>query len=250
MTSATQDIDSEYESIELDTLPSTQTLDKIGEYTVLDRMGDKHTFKSIYDGPDSDNRVLVVFIRHFYCGSCREFVRALSNTISPFHLQNLPTPTSIVIIGLGDPGLIDSYVTQTRCPFPIYVDPTMNLYTDLDMVTSVSLGARPEYFHKSMACVVAQSFVNWMKHMGTGLMTKGGNTGQNGAEILFETGEDGKKTVTWCHRMANARNHTGMPGLRKVLDPEGLVLRKKAWTSIQNESFKTPEVRIQAGEVV
>ncbi|KAJ5805521.1 uncharacterized protein N7503_003123 [Penicillium pulvis] len=215
------------EDVAINTPPSAETLDKISEFTVLDRKGEKHTFKSIYDGPESDERVLVVFIRHFFCGSCREFVSALSN-IKPASLQKLPTPTSIVIIGLGDPGLIDSYVTQTKCPFPIYADPTMKIYTELDMIVSRAMGARPQYFRKSMACVVAESLVNWVKHMRTGLMFKGGATGQNGGEFLFEPGPggDGGKVVTWCHRMGDVRNHTSMEGLREVIDPEGLVLGK------------------------
>ncbi|KAJ5661221.1 uncharacterized protein N7484_000593 [Penicillium longicatenatum] len=212
--------------IAIDTPPSAETLNKIREYTVLDRKGEQHSFKSIYDGPDSE-RVLVVFIRHFFCGSCREFITALSK-ISPTSLQTLPTPTSIVIVGLGDPGLIDSYVRQTNCPFPIYTDPSMKLYTELELVVSKAMGPRPAYFRKNMACVVAESFFNWVKHAGTGLMFKGGKTGQNGGEFLFESapGGDGGKVVSWFHRMGGARDHTSMEGLRGVLDPEGLVLGK------------------------
>lgn len=54
--------------VAIDTPPSAETLKKISEYTVLDRKREKHTFKSIYDGPVSDKRVLVIFIRHFFCG--------------------------------------------------------------------------------------------------------------------------------------------------------------------------------------
>lgn len=59
--------------VAIDTPPSAETLNKISEFTVLDRKGEKHTFKSIYDGPGSDGRVLVVFIRHFFCGVCSYF---------------------------------------------------------------------------------------------------------------------------------------------------------------------------------
>lgn len=53
-----------------DTPPSVKELQKVENYKVLDSKGDSHTFKSIYDGPQSTARVLVIFIRHFFCGVC------------------------------------------------------------------------------------------------------------------------------------------------------------------------------------
>jgi hypothetical protein len=48
--------------------PSVDTIHKVEDYMVLNNKGEKHSFKSIYDGPDSTGRVLVIFIRHFFCG--------------------------------------------------------------------------------------------------------------------------------------------------------------------------------------
>jgi hypothetical protein len=48
--------------------PSVDTIRKVENYPILDNKGEKHSFKSIYDGPDSTGRVLVIFIRHFFCG--------------------------------------------------------------------------------------------------------------------------------------------------------------------------------------
>lgn len=49
-------------------LPSREVLDKIKDYIVLDRDGKTHTFKSLYSGPNVARRVLVIFVRHFFCG--------------------------------------------------------------------------------------------------------------------------------------------------------------------------------------
>jgi hypothetical protein len=49
-------------------LPTPETCRKIEDYQVLDREGKKHSFKSVYDGPSSADRVVVIFIRHFFCG--------------------------------------------------------------------------------------------------------------------------------------------------------------------------------------
>ncbi|KAJ3552300.1 hypothetical protein NPX13_g11151 [Xylaria arbuscula] len=59
---------------ELDTnndLPSLQVLKAIENYTVFDHAGKTHPFKSLYSGHNVARRILVIFIRHFFCGvSC------------------------------------------------------------------------------------------------------------------------------------------------------------------------------------
>lgn len=49
-------------------LPSAETIRRIGDYIVLDRHGKTHTFKSLYTGRNVARRVLIVFVRHFFCG--------------------------------------------------------------------------------------------------------------------------------------------------------------------------------------
>ncbi|KAJ5309408.1 ATP-dependent DNA helicase mph1 [Penicillium atrosanguineum] len=192
--------------------PSAEKLRQIEDYTVLDKEG---------------NRVLVIFIRHFFCGSCQEFVRALAGSMKPEDLLKLPVSTSIVLVGCGGPALIDHYTKETGCPFPIYADPTRKLYADLDLITSYALGERPEYFRMGMVRLVADSLAQSLRHVSNGLITKAGDSSQNGGEFLFEsTGEDDKQ-VTWCHRMTNTRDHSSIPAVARVLDSEGSVLQMK-----------------------
>lgn len=49
-------------------LPSPETLKKIEDYIVLDRDGRSHAFKTLYSGTNVARRVLMIFIRHFFCG--------------------------------------------------------------------------------------------------------------------------------------------------------------------------------------
>lgn len=49
-------------------LPSEETIRRIGDYIVLDRHGKTHTFKSLYTGRNVARRVLIIFVRHFFCG--------------------------------------------------------------------------------------------------------------------------------------------------------------------------------------
>ena len=48
-----------------DTLPNMKMLEKANRLTILDADKKKHTFKSLYAGK---GKILVIFIRHFFCG--------------------------------------------------------------------------------------------------------------------------------------------------------------------------------------
>ena len=56
------------------------------------------------------------------------------------------------------------YTRETACPFPIYADPTRQLYHKLRMTATLALGAKsPEYMQRSMLSVVLQSFVEELR---------------------------------------------------------------------------------------
>lgn len=49
--------------------PTKEQLEKIADLTVLDADDKPHTFKSLYaDNENGKRKVLVIFIRHFFCG--------------------------------------------------------------------------------------------------------------------------------------------------------------------------------------
>jgi hypothetical protein len=50
-----------------DNPPTAEALKAADAIELYDGEGKKHTFKSIYNRPDLPRRVLVVFVRHFYC---------------------------------------------------------------------------------------------------------------------------------------------------------------------------------------
>ena len=51
-----------------DDVPTQETLDKAADLPVLGADGSSHPFKSLYSGEGVARRVLVVFVRHFFCG--------------------------------------------------------------------------------------------------------------------------------------------------------------------------------------
>ncbi|KAH8670980.1 AhpC/TSA antioxidant enzyme-domain-containing protein [Xylariales sp. PMI_506] len=233
-------------------LPSPETIRKLETYTVLDENGKSHTFKSLYTGPNVARRVLVIFVRHFFCGNCQEYLRTLSASVTPDELLRLPVPTSIVVIGCGNPKLIDAYLKETNCPFPVYADNTQHLYRELGMIRTLQLGERPAYLQKkTVAHTVVAGITQALKQLKSGLVLQMGDQKQVGGEFLFEpaslsiespiatpqdefppldpdektsahAGPKGEeKKITWCHRMRNTRDHAEIPELMEILGLNG-----------------------------
>ncbi|KAL2196159.1 AhpC/TSA antioxidant enzyme-domain-containing protein [Corynascus similis CBS 632.67] len=183
-----------------DDLPTLETIRKIDHYTVLDKDGKSHTFRSLYTGRHTARRVLIIFIRHFFCGNCQQYLRIVSESITPQSLLSLPSAgggggkeagkgigtTFICVVGCGDPALIDMYANATGCPYPIYADPTRRLYAELGMVRTLALGPRPDYMRVSLAKIILDSIAQGLGQVGKGLAHKGGDAKQVGGEFLFE----------------------------------------------------------------
>ncbi|KAK3956989.1 AhpC/TSA antioxidant enzyme-domain-containing protein [Pseudoneurospora amorphoporcata] len=167
-------------------LPSLATIKKIENYHVLDRHGKSHTFRSLYTGKHVARRVLIIFVRHFFCGQCQEYLRTLSASITPDALLRLPLSTFIAVVGCGDPQLIDMYAQATNCPFPIYADPTRKLYQELGMVRTLALGEKPAYTSKNIVITSLDSILQGIKQIPKGLVNKAGDFKQIGGEFLFE----------------------------------------------------------------
>ncbi|PNY29939.1 Thioredoxin-like protein AAED1 [Tolypocladium capitatum] len=234
-------------------LPSPETLSKIENHTVLDRNGKAHTFQSLYSGRNVARRVLVLFVRHFFCGNCQEYLRLLSESITPDALLRLPISASIVVIGCGDPDLIDMYEEASKCPFPVYTDPTRSLYDELGMVKTLALGPKPAYIRKSLSKTVIDGIGQALRSISSGLTLKSGDKRQVGGEFLFEpldlvtpittpadnpVQDDGghedngsieAKRVTWCHRMRTTRDHAEIPEIMEMLglDNQGQPIEDK-----------------------
>lgn len=145
-------------------------------------------------------------------------------------LAAAPVPTHIVVIGCGEPPLIDMYAEATGCAYPIFADPTRRLYDELGMVRTLAMGATPGYMrHISMWGSALRSIGQGLRVIPRGLALKGGNQRQVGGEFLFETkagaddGDDGDAAeVTWCHRMKTTRDHAEADELQDLLGLEKL----------------------------
>ncbi|MCJ1286411.1 hypothetical protein MMC26_005756 [Xylographa opegraphella] len=208
-------------------LPTAAELSKVADLPLLTVQNESVPFKSLYAAEQEGRRVMVIFMRHFFCGNCQEYLRTLCSSITPDSLLALPTPTEIVVIGCGQPELIPFYAETTACKFPIYADPTRKLYDELGMTHAMGMGHKPPaYVQKSLFSVIVQSFYQVVSSGRRAL--SGGHFWQIGGEFLFEHGD-----VTWCHRMRHTRDHAEVPEIRRQLrlDSEEQAPRRKRWSS-------------------
>ena len=199
--------------------------------------------------------------------NCQEYLRSLSESITPDALLRLPISTFIVVVGCGDPALIDMYVQTTKCPFPVYTDPKGSLFEELGMVKTLALGSKPAYIKKNMAKSIIDSIGQALRSAPSGMALKSGDQRQVGGEFLFEPldvvtpittpyedrhtmagslehpiqdhgghedhGPIEAKRVTWCHRMKTTRDHAEIPEMMEILGLDGQgepIKDKKLWS--------------------
>lgn len=214
--------DDDFGDLVSDECPDRATLAAVQDIPLYNAEGVATPFGSFYDPTTATHqRQLLIFVRHFYCGACQAYLQALTQSITMREYFSIPTPTNIIIIGCGQPDLIPHYKTFTNCPFPMFADPSRQLFKKLGMTVSANIGSsRPEYMKDISPAAWAAGQVKTIK---TSLkdpegirkrdILRGGNPMQIGGEFLFEDGR-----VIWCHRMKNYRNHAEIKVLRKLLE--------------------------------
>jgi hypothetical protein len=206
--------------------PSQNSLRRLANYPLYDSSGESLPLSALFSPTClRKTRMLLIFIRNFFCGNCQQYLVKLNEVMPP---SSLPADTALAIIGCGAPSLLPSYLELTHCPYPIYTDPSAQLYAKLDMQRTLKMGDyTPDYIHTGIFVSSLQSIVQGLKRLPKGDVRKAGNMDQNGGEFLFVRREGSVGwggdywaddwRVTWCHRMRNTRDHTEASRLRIVL---------------------------------
>lgn len=136
---------------------------------------------------------------------------------TPEVLKNQTPSTSIIVIGCGHHALIDHWKSIAECPFPVFTHPTVQIHKTLGFVFTQENRDSTGYYKANMlqSAFNAASQAFWK--LPAGLSASGGSPMNNGGEFVFESTPTGEKTVTWCHRMQHATDHTQPRDIFKVL---------------------------------
>ncbi|KAI5804442.1 hypothetical protein EDC01DRAFT_715997 [Geopyxis carbonaria] len=187
-----------------DPLPAAATITAALSLPLLSSTSETTTLQALLSSPSaSSHATATLFIRHFYCSNCADYIRALS--ASPLS----QTPSRILIIGCGAPSAIDQYRADTGCAFEIYTDPTGALYDALGMGKTLATGERGAYVQTGVLEGAVKGAMQALK----GGVGKGGDFRRIGGEWVWRGGE-----VRWGRRMRGTRDHVEVEVLGRVLE--------------------------------
>lgn len=189
--------------------PTPEALADAAKLEVLDLDGKKVRFGTLFE----ERKAVFVFIRHFFCGSCHQYVTTLSSISQDALTQ---AGTEVIVIGCGEWEPIRNVLETTTFHGPIYADPSRKLYRALGMTTESLAPAPPGTERKSYLRL--SKVANALKSIWSGplqhptLIGKQGNISQLGGEFIFGPGNQ----CTFSYRMQHTEDHTEVADLMQA----------------------------------
>ncbi|KAL6302488.1 AhpC/TSA antioxidant enzyme-domain-containing protein [Sparassis latifolia] len=201
-------------------MPTREQLSQAASLYVVAQNGLRVQFGELF----RERKLIVCFIRHFWCAMCQDYMYAVSRKVDPEVLKL--AGIDLVFIGVGSSAMIKSYRQIFRTPFAMYTDPTLRLHTALGM-TRRTTDAGPEtergdYVRHGTIGGIAMVVRNALR-VGMPVWEKGGDVAQLGGEFVFGPG----LACAYSHRMAYTRSHAPVvdvlaaAGIRTVITSPG-----------------------------
>ncbi|KAG0700275.1 hypothetical protein DFH29DRAFT_807833, partial [Suillus ampliporus] len=151
-----------------------------------------------------EQKTVVIFIRHFWCPMCQDYMFSIANTVDPEVLKQ--SGINLVIISNGSYNMIKSYRQIFRTSYAVYTDPSARLYAILGMtMKSIEPKAeqrRSSYVRHSRAGGIAMVIANALR-VGMPVWEKAGDATQLGGEFVLGPG----MTASYAHRMRTRSSH-------------------------------------------
>nr|XP_021532779.1 thioredoxin-like protein AAED1 isoform X2 [Aotus nancymaae] len=112
----------------------------VAELPVLDARGQQVPFGALF----RERRAVVVFVRHFLCYICKEYVEDLARIPKSF-LQE--ADVTLIVIGQSSYHHIESFCKLTGYSHEIYVDPEREIYKRLGMKRGEEIASSGNNIH-------------------------------------------------------------------------------------------------------
>ncbi|GMK56506.1 hypothetical protein CspeluHIS016_0303460 [Cutaneotrichosporon spelunceum] len=193
--------------------PSQRRMWEAGTCTIRDEDGNLMPFSDLFptweDAPPSGPppRVLLIFLRHFWCGPCQDYTL---ESISTLDTQLLAANNiKVAVVGSGHWKLLKPYRALFKCPFPFYTDGPRKLFHLLGLIKQASVlpfkfpwrdAERGGYNHRPLMKQAVAGFKNAFLHMP---MAYPGHFTQLGGEFVLSPGYK----CDFAHRMTTMANH-------------------------------------------
>lgn len=196
-------------------LPTVEQIREAENLSVFDASGKQVQFSSLLDGAKSKGiPFILIFTRHFHCGMCKQFVRALAKS----SILTDASKVTLVIIGPGQPEGIDHYKQEVGNPaFQFLADPQVKLYHALGMTIRTFNGGDektdkiPSHHSGGLISTAVSSVVDIVKS--GSLALKGGDFKQLGGDFVW----DARGQPILAHRMQHTRDHTEVSDLEQAV---------------------------------
>ncbi|KIY73660.1 hypothetical protein CYLTODRAFT_439655 [Cylindrobasidium torrendii FP15055 ss-10] len=199
-------------------IPTNGQVAKAASLNLIAPSGLRIAFGSIFE----KKRAVVIFLRHFWCQHCQDYMAALASLVPP--------DANIILISNGSPALVEKYTQMFGVQFPMYVDPDMRIYRALHMgvVTDNVNGDSRRGSQREEGGYVRQGPILGLARVvlralrvGMPVWEKGGDVRQLGGEFVLGPG----MKCDWAHRMQGPRGHAPVP---TVLEAAGIGIMASA----------------------
>ncbi|KAF8887117.1 AhpC/TSA antioxidant enzyme-domain-containing protein [Infundibulicybe gibba] len=183
---------------DLKRLPDASAISDASQLDILNLKGEPVKFGSVFE----NDKVIVVFIRHFFCGSCQSYIKQLAS-VSQSALE--AAGVKIVVIGCGEWNPITTYAEFTDFRGEIYADPSRKLYralgTDIETTATTPAGQQRRSYRTTSVFVNATQSI-WRMLQNPKLIGKQGNVSQLGGDFIFGPGAQ----CTFASRMQHTED--------------------------------------------
>ncbi|KAK4048500.1 hypothetical protein OIV83_004668 [Microbotryomycetes sp. JL201] len=188
--------------------------------------------------------VIVVFLRHLWCGLCQQYVKALRQANHNLHAASTASlstgssrapavPLYILLISSGSPALIPIYRSRLDCPFPLYVDRKRTLYKALGMTLKTLNPGKEKDKGSYVEISMGQNIVASLKST-VAMRGYPGKQAQLGGEFVFTVNESESDEITcsFASRMSTTRNHAEASLVRELFAAAGVRLSDEDASSV------------------